>query len=56
MTLSELLRLLRCLSAIETALLCKGEKWPEHLFDDLGWFMARIEQEVLGNGNCDPTL
>lgn len=56
MTKLELLRLLRTLSAVETALLCKGTDWPDHLFDDLSWGMRVIEREVLGIGDCDPTL
>lgn len=56
MTQPELLKLLRILSAVETAMLCKGTGWPEHLFDDLSWIMALVEREVLDNGNCDPTL
>ena len=56
MTKLELLRLLRTLSAVEFAMLCKVEKWPDHLIDDLEHFMGIIEREILGNGNCDPTL
>lgn len=56
MTQPEMLRLLRTLSAVETAMLCKGTNWPEHLFDDLSWFMELIQREILGNGNQDPTL
>ena len=56
MTKPELLALLRLLSAVETAMLCKVEKWPDHMIDDLEHFMGIIEREILGNGNCDPTL
>lgn len=56
MTKLELLRLLRLLSGIETAMLCKAASWPDHLIDDLEHFMGIVEREVLGNGNCDPTM
>lgn len=51
MTKLELLRLLRTLSAVESAMLCKVEKWPDHLIDDLEHFMGIIEREILN----DPT-
>lgn len=56
MTKLELLRLLRLLSAVESAMLCKAEKFPDWLIEDLENFMDIIEREVLSNGNCNPTL
>lgn len=62
MSKPELLRLMRLLSGLETILLYSGRQHLnerdkiDYLLDDISWSVAIIEREVLGNGNCDPTL
>jgi len=46
MTKPELLRLMRLLSALESAMLCK-ERMPDYLIEELNAAVAVIEREIL---------
>ncbi len=54
MTKPEALRMMRLLSAIESALMMAGKPTPDHLHDDITAMIEILEREILGedNGNA----
>lgn len=51
MTKPEVLRLMRLLSALESALTLAGKQMPDYLYDDLTAMIEVLEREILGNND-----
>ncbi len=51
MTKPEALRMMRLLSAIESALMMAGQPMPDHLYDEIEAMIEVLEREILGDDN-----
>jgi hypothetical protein len=49
MTKQELLKLLKLLSAMESAMLCNKQTMPDYLFEEIDAAVAVLEREILND-------